>query len=56
MEPATLQAALTEDIDQVLDIEAYNAELEQEDKDAVAIQARQAVVLDFLKTLPDSRN
>jgi ParB-like nuclease domain len=53
MEPAALQAALTEDIDSVLDKDAYNAELDQEDKDAVAIQARRAVVADFLRTLPD---
>jgi hypothetical protein len=30
-----------------------DGELEEEDKDAVAIQARKAVVMDFLKTLPD---
>jgi ParB-like nuclease domain len=53
MAPAALQGALTEDIDSVLDIAAYNAELDQEDKDAVAIQSRRAVVADFLKTLPD---
>jgi hypothetical protein len=53
MGPAALQGALTEDIDSVLDIPAYNAELDQEDRDAVAIQARRAVVADFLKTLPD---
>ena len=53
MGPAALQGALTEDIDSVLDIPAYNAELDQEDRDAVAIQARRAVVAGFLKTLPD---
>jgi hypothetical protein len=53
MEPADLQEALTEDINSVLDIDAYNAELEQEDQDAAAIQARRAVVTDFLKTFPD---
>ena len=53
MEPEGLQEALTVDINSVLDIVAYNAELEEEDKDAVAIQARKAVVMDFLKTLPD---
>ena len=53
MEPADLQEALSEDINSVLDVDAYNAELEQEDIDAVAILARRAVVADFLKTLSD---
>ena len=53
MEPSDLQDALAEDIDNVLDIDAYNNEIEQEDKDAVAIQARKAVVMGFLRTLPD---
>ncbi len=53
MEPDALQEALTEDIDSVLDIDAYNAEIEQEDVDAVAIQARRVVVADFLKGMAD---
>ena len=53
MEPSDLQDALTEDINECLDIDAYNTEVEQEDKDAVAIQARKAVVMEYLRTLPD---
>jgi ParB-like chromosome segregation protein Spo0J len=53
MEPSDLQDALTEDINECLDIDAYNTEVEQEDKDAVAIQARKAVVMECLRTLPD---
>jgi hypothetical protein len=44
MEPEDLQRALTEDIDRVLDIKAYNAEVDMEDTDAVAIQVRRAMV------------
>jgi hypothetical protein len=53
MEPEDLQEALTDDISSILDIEAYNQELEQEDKDAVTIQARRAVVMDYLRTMPE---
>ena len=47
------QDALTEDINECLDIDAYKTEVEQEDKDAFAIQARKAVVMEYLRTLPD---
>jgi hypothetical protein len=53
MEPEDLQEALTEDINRVLDIAAYNAEVDMEDTDAVAIQVRRAMVADFLRTIPD---
>jgi len=50
MEPADLQRTLVEDIDQVIDIEAYNAELELERTDAVEIAAKRAAVIEFLRT------
>lgn len=53
MEPGDLQDALIADIDNVLDIGAYNREVEQEDEDALAIQARKAMVMDFLKDMPE---
>jgi ParB-like nuclease domain len=49
MEPADLQDALTEDIDSVMDLDAYNAELEQEDKDAVDIMAMRDKTARFFK-------
>ena len=49
MEPSDLQDALVKDINDVLDIEAYNAELDRETDDAVAIQAKRRAVIEFLK-------
>lgn len=49
MEPADLQRTLVEDIDGVLDIDAYNAELELEKADAVEIAAKRAAVIEFLR-------
>jgi hypothetical protein len=50
MDPEDLQQALIEDIDDVLDIDAYNAELEREKEDAVVIKAAKDPVVEFLKT------
>jgi hypothetical protein len=49
MEPADLQRTLVEDIDSVLDADAYNAELELEKADAVDIAAKRAAVIEFLR-------
>ena len=50
MEPADLQRTLVEDLDRVIDAEAYNAELELERTDAVEIAAKRAAVIEFLRT------
>ena len=49
MEPEDLRSALLEDIDSVLDIDAYNAELEREKSEAVEISAKKTMVIDLLK-------
>jgi len=46
--------ATPDDIDDVLDLDAYNAEVEQEDIDAVAIQSRKGLVAEFLRSIPDA--
>lgn len=51
MTPEELQEALVEDINEVIDIDAYNSELEREEQDAVAIKAAKDSVLEFLKTI-----
>lgn len=49
MEPEDLRNALMDDIDSVLDIDAYNAELEREKSEAVEISAKKAMVIELLK-------
>lgn len=57
MEPEDLQNALIEDIEEVLDIEAYNAELEREVEDAVAVKIMKDAVTEFMKTYaPDQKS
>jgi hypothetical protein len=50
MEPEDLQNALIEDIEAVLDTDAYNSELEREEEDAVAIKVMKDAVTEFMKT------
>jgi hypothetical protein len=50
LEPADLQQILKDAIEEVMDLTAYQAELEQEKKDAVAVVAAKQMVIDFLKT------
>ena len=49
MEPEALQEALTEDIDDVLDIDAYNAELEREKDEAVTIKTMKDAVTEYMR-------
>jgi site-specific DNA-cytosine methylase len=49
MEPEDLRDALIEDIDEVLDIDAYNAELAMEEKEAVQIAAMKSAVTEFMR-------
>lgn len=56
MEPQDLRDALIEDIDAVLDIAAYNAELEREKDEAVQIAASKAVVMEVMRGLPPKSN
>ena len=50
MEPEDLQEALIADIEEAMDMDAFKAEVEQEKKDAVAIQTMKTAALDFFKT------
>lgn len=50
LEPADLQQILEQAVEEVMDMTAYQAELDQEKKDAVAIKAAKNMVVDFLKT------
>jgi hypothetical protein len=49
MEPEALQDALIADVDDVLDIDAYNAELELEKAEAVQIKAMKTAVTEFMR-------
>jgi ParB-like chromosome segregation protein Spo0J len=49
MRPADLQEALRTDIEAVMDMNAYRAELAQERKDAASIAAAKSLMIDFLK-------
>jgi hypothetical protein len=51
MTPEQLQEALIEDINEVIDPDAYNSELEREAKDAIAIKAARNSVIEFCKNL-----
>jgi hypothetical protein len=51
LDPADLQEILTDAIEEVLDLEAYNAELEAERQDAAQIIAVQQKVTEFLNSL-----
>ena len=42
---------MTEAVEQVLDIEAFNAELETEETDAQFLEARRKLIMDFAATL-----
>jgi hypothetical protein len=53
LEPAELQRIVREGIRSVLDIDAYNAELEAEKQDWVYLEARRRRVLEVLGTLDD---
>jgi hypothetical protein len=50
MEPEDLQDALIADIEEAMDMDAFEVEVEQEKKDAVAIQTMKTAALDFFKT------
>ena len=50
LEPADLQEILEEAIEEVMDTDAYRAELDREEKDAVTIKAAMDMVVEFLKT------
>jgi hypothetical protein len=47
--PAQLEDILTDAIDAVLDIDAFNTELEQEKKDAAFLAAKRTAIFDFLR-------
>ena len=51
MSPEDLQKALIEDIDEVLDIAAYNSEVKRENEDAVAVKVLKDKSLALLKTI-----
>ena len=51
MSPEDLQKALIEDIDEVLDIAAYNSEVKRENEDAVAVKVLKDRSLALLKTI-----
>jgi hypothetical protein len=51
LEPETLSGIVTEAVEQVLDIEAFNAELETEETDAQFLEARRKLIMDFAATL-----
>ena len=51
LEPADLQQVLVDAIEDVMDMDAYDAELEAQKKDAIGIMAAKKLVLDFMKTI-----
>jgi hypothetical protein len=54
LEPADLQRILQDAIEEVMDLDAYNAEIERDDKDAVDIAAMKQLAFDAIKTyVPD---
>ena len=50
LEPVDLQSILEDAIEEVMDMDAYRAELDAETKDAVSIKAAKKMVVEFLKT------
>ena len=50
LEPPDLQQILEDAIGEVMDMDAYQAELDHEEKDAVGIVAAKKMVVEFLKT------
>lgn len=53
LEPKVLQEILTDAIDSVLDIDAFNAEVEREHDDAAWLAARRKVICDSMATLDE---
>ncbi len=49
MPPETLQRVLQEAIDQVIDVEAFNHEIDQEKADAAKLEAVRKIMLDTFK-------
>jgi hypothetical protein len=48
LQPADLERVLTDAIDSVLDIAAFNSEIEQEKKDATFLEVKRQAVFDYL--------
>lgn len=49
LEPSDLEEILTDAIDAVLDLDAFNRELEQEKQDAAFLEAKRTAIFDFLR-------
>jgi hypothetical protein len=52
LEPSDLETIVQEAIEQTIDIDAYNEEIEQEEKDSQFLEAKRKLIMQYAASMP----